>query len=148
MKEKFFYLEQKYPGVKLVIKNHFGVKGNLYSVYVAKDYLSNTYLCYVDHYFVENPFLNDNPENISDHACTYKNGRFGEFSVEYSDADVITGVNSQMSMVGQAYFNEGFSARLRELMESEIRDFRISSLFWEEYFQRHHKRLTLLHQEI
>ena len=127
MKEKFFYLEQKYPGLRLIVNNRFGVKGNLYSVYVAKELLANTYLCYADHYFVENPFLNDNPENISYHACAYKNGRFGEFSVEYSDADVITGVNiggnSQMSMVGQAYFNEGFSARLRKLMEKEIKSY-------------------------
>ena len=42
MKEKFFYLEQKYPGVILVVNNRFGVKGNLYSVYVAREYLANT----------------------------------------------------------------------------------------------------------
>ena len=151
MKEKFFYLEQKYPGTKLIINNRFGVKGNLYSVYVAREHLQNTYLCYADHYFITNPFLNDNPDNISYHACSYKEGKFGEFSVDYSDADVITGVNiggkSQMSMVGQAYFNEGFSNRLRGLMETEIKDFRISSLFWEEFFQRHHKQLTLYIQK-
>jgi len=151
MKEKFFYLEQKYPGLKLIVNNKFGVKGNLYSVYVAREFLSNTYLCYADHYFVNNPFLSDNPDNISYHACTYKDGRFGEFSIDYSDADVITGVNiggnSQMSMVGQAYFNEGFSHKFRELMDKEIQDFRISSLFWEEFFQRHHRQLTLYIQK-
>ena len=36
MKEKFFYLEQKY-GVKLIVNNQFGKKGNLYSLYVARD---------------------------------------------------------------------------------------------------------------
>lgn len=151
MKEKFFYLEQKYPGTKLIVNNRFGVKGNLFSVYVAKEHLRNTYLCYADHYFISNPFLNDNPENMSYHACTYKEGRFGEFSVDYSDADVITrvniGGNSQMSMVGQAYFNEGFSKKFRELMEKEIDDFRISSLFWEEFFQRHHHQMTLYIQK-
>ena len=38
MKEKFFYLEQKY-GVKLIVKNKFGNKGNLYSLYTAKEHL-------------------------------------------------------------------------------------------------------------
>lgn len=151
MKEKFFYLEQKYPGTKLIVNNRFGVKGNLYSVYVAKEHLKNSYLCYADHYFISNPFLHDNPDNMSYHACTYKEGRFGEFSVDYSDADVITkvniGGNSQMSMVGQAYFNEGFSKKFRELMEKEIMDFRISSLFWEEFFQRHHHQMTLYIQK-
>ena len=31
MKEKFFYLEQKY-GVKLIVNNEFGKKGNLYTL--------------------------------------------------------------------------------------------------------------------
>ncbi len=147
MKEKFFYLEQKYPGTHLIVNNRFGVKGNLYSVYVAKEHLANTYLCYADHYFVNNPFTNDNPENISFHACMYKESKFGEFSVDSSDADVITGVNlggsNQLSMVGHAYFNERFSNVFRKLMELEINDFRVASLFWEEFFQRHHKQMSL-----
>ncbi len=147
MKEKFFYLEKKYPGTRLVINNRFGVKGNLYSVYVAREHLANTYLCYADHYFVSNPFVDENHGNISYHACTYKEGKFGEFSVDSSDADVITGVNlggnSQLSMVGHAYFNERFSKLFRQLMEKEINDFRVASLFWEEFFQRHQKMLSL-----
>jgi thiamine kinase-like enzyme len=46
-------------------------------------------------------------------------------------------------MLGQAYFNESFSKRLVRLMETEINDFRIGSLFWEEYYQRHIQDLTL-----
>ena len=38
MKEKFFYLEQKY-GVKLIVNNQFGKKGNLYSLYVSCQYV-------------------------------------------------------------------------------------------------------------
>ena len=44
MKEKFFYLEQKYPQVKLLVNNNFGAKGNLYSLYVAREYLCDTYV--------------------------------------------------------------------------------------------------------
>ena len=36
MKEKFFYLEQKYPQVKLVINNTYGKYGNIYSLYVTR----------------------------------------------------------------------------------------------------------------
>lgn len=147
MKEKFFYLEQKYEEVHLIVNNNFGVKGNLYSVYVAKEYLENSYICCADHYFVNNPFINDNPENISYRACAYKKGKFGEFSVESSDADVITevdlGGNNQLTMVGHAYFNQLFSKKFCRYMEAEIGDFRVSSLFWEEFYNRHIKNLTL-----
>lgn len=52
MKEKFFYLEQKY-GVTLLVNNTFAKNGNIYSVYVARQYLRNTYICCADHYFYE-----------------------------------------------------------------------------------------------
>ena len=46
MKEKFFYLEQKY-GIKLIVNNEFGKKGNLYSLYMARGYLKNTFISVV-----------------------------------------------------------------------------------------------------
>lgn len=147
MKEKFFFLEQKYPEVHLLVNNKFGVKGNLYSLYVAKDYLGSTYLSYADYYFENNPFLGDNSEDISYHACIYRSHKFNEFSVQYSDANVIThvdlGGSYQMAMVGHAYFNEGFSKCFVSLLENEINDFRVNSLFWEEYYERHIQDLTL-----
>ena len=157
MKEKFFYLEQKYPQVHLLINNKFGAKGNLYSLYVAKDYLRNSYVSYADYYFTKNPFLEDISErttvkgefyyNRSYHACVYRAGKFNEFSCTESDANVITHVDlggrDQMAMVGHAYFNEAFSLRFVEFLEKEINEFRVSSLFWEEYFERHIKELTL-----
>lgn len=147
MKEKFFYLEQKYPEVHLIVNNQFGVKGNLYSVFVAREYLKNTYICCADHYFVNNPFINDNPENVSYRACTYRQGKFNEFSADCSDASVIThvdlGGSYKMAMVGHAYFNENFSHRFANFLSKEIADFRVNSLFWEEFFERHIKELTL-----
>lgn len=151
MKEKFFYLEQKYPMVHLLINNQFGSKGNLYSLYVAKEYLHNSYISYADYYFTENPFLNDQyvcmPERKSYHACIYREGKFNEFSCTKSDANVITHVDlggrDQMAMVGHAYFNENFSTRFVEFLDKEINEFRVKSLFWEEYFERHIKELTL-----
>lgn len=151
MKEKFFYLEQKY-GVKLIVNNEFGKKGNLYSLYKAKDYLKNTYICCADHYFVYNPFLCDeNPGNVSYRACNYYRGKFREFAVECSDADVITnfsvgGVDSY-AMVGHAYLNEKFSSAFRTFMEQEINDFGVASMFWEEFYAKHQKQLTFYKKE-
>ena len=61
MKEKFFYLEQKYNQVRLIVNNNFGYKGNLYSIFVAKEHVNNTFICYADQYFVNNPFNAKNP---------------------------------------------------------------------------------------
>ena len=62
-------------------------------------------------------------------------GKFREFEVDCSDAGVITGSyiggHDAYAMVGQAYFNEGFSKTFRMLLEREIDDFGVASMFWE-----------------
>lgn len=150
MKEKFFYLEQKY-GVKLIVNNRFGKKGNLYSLYVARKNLSDTFICCADHYFTYNPFIDDNNENRSYRACSYQKGKFREFAVKVSDADVITettvGGCDSLAMVGHAYFNKKFSEKFCELLENEINDFGVSSMFWEEFYSSHSKQLTLYKKE-
>lgn len=146
MKEKFFYLEKKY-GIRLIVNNTFAAKGNLYSLFVAREYLRDTYVCCADHYFLENPFIENNPLNISYRACSYHTGSFREFAVDYSDANVITGfaVGGQdgIAMAGHAYFNSSFSERFRSFMEKEINNFGVSSMFWEEFYAKHQKDLTL-----
>lgn len=146
MKEKFFYLEKKY-GVKLIVNNEFGKKGNLYTLYKAKEYLENTYICCADHYFTHNPFLDKNELNLSYRACAYQTGKFREFAVKVSDANVITSVSvggvDSLAMVGCAYFNEKFSSVFKMLMENEINDFGIANLFWEEFYAKHMTQLTL-----
>ncbi len=150
MKEKFFYLEQKY-GVKLIVNNEFGKKGNLYSLYVSREHLADTYICCADHYFVCNPFLYDNPENHSYRACAYQTGKFREFAVECSDAEVITdmtvGGSDSLAMVGHAYMNRKFSDTFRRLMEEEMNDFGVASMFWEEFYSKHSKQLTFYKRE-
>ncbi|MDE7154154.1 MAG: phosphotransferase [Muribaculaceae bacterium] len=155
MKEKFFYLEQKYKEVKLLINNNFGTKGNLFSLFTARDFLNNSFISYADYYFAENPFIiydSKFEDNRSFHTCVYKRGKFNGFSIHLSDAGVITHVNlggeDRMAMIGPAYFNENFSKRFVNFMNQEINDFRINSLFWEEFFERHIDDLTLFAKEV
>lgn len=151
MKEKFFFLESKYPQVHLLVNNRFGVKGNLYSLYVARQYLADTFISYADYYFTKNPFVDDNKENVSYHSGIFKNGKIDLFSLEYSDAKVIThvdiGGSNKMAMVGITYLNSQFSKRFVQLLNDEIDDFRVSSLFWEEFYERHIRELTLYLKE-
>ncbi len=144
MKEKYFYLEQKY-GVVLLVNNTFAYNGNLYSLYVAREYLQNTYICCADHYFIENPFLNEDTNSYR--ACVWKEGKFREFAVCISDMNIITdfrvgGVDGY-AMVGHAFFSERFSKKFVSLMEREISDFGVSNMFWEEFYAKHQRELTL-----
>lgn len=151
MKEKFFYLEQKYPGLRLIVSNEFGKKGNLYTVYISRQYLENTFICCADHYFIQNPFIYDNPDNHSWRACVYETGKFREFAVTVSDAGVITetsisGIDS-LALVGCAYMNSSFSARFRNYLADEMNDFGVASMFWEEFYGKHIHQLTFYCRE-
>lgn len=147
MKEKFFYLEQKYDEVHLIVNNTFGKYGNIYSLYVVRKYLKNTFICCADHYFLNNPFIDNNELNQSYRACSYHKDNFREFAVDYSDDNIITGCyvggSDKMAMIGHAYFNENFSSKFVELLEAEINNFGVVNTFWEEYYGSHIKDLTL-----
>ena len=147
MKEKFFYLEQKYDEVKLIVNNTYGKFGNIYSLYVAREFLANTFVCCADHYFLKNPFLDNNEDNKSYRSCAYIEGNFREFGVDYSDDDIITGCyiggENKMAMVGHAYFNEKFSKRFIKYLEDELNNFGVANMFWEEFYSTHIKDLTL-----
>lgn len=144
MKERYFYLEDKYD-VCLISNNKFENKGNLYSLFVARKHMKNTYICCADHYFVENPFLAE--KDYSYRACVWKKGCFNEFAIKKSDCEVITEVSiggkNSFAMVGHAYFNEKFSKMFCEFLENEINEFRVADLFWEEFYAKHISELTL-----
>ena len=55
-KEAFFYLEDKYEGIKILINPEFNTKNNTHTLYLAQDQISNTYICSSDDYFAVNPF--------------------------------------------------------------------------------------------
>lgn len=55
-KESFFYLEDKYKGLTILINPSFHLKNNIETLYLAQKYIGNTYICSSDDYFTENPF--------------------------------------------------------------------------------------------
>lgn len=55
-KEAFFYLENKYQGIKIRIDSEYVSSGNTYAVYLARNYVSNSYICFSGQRFEQNPF--------------------------------------------------------------------------------------------
>lgn len=143
MKEKYFYLEKKY-GVKLLVNNTYETAGNILSLYAAKNYLGDTFVCCADHYFEENPFLE--PKDYSYRVCV-RQTEGKKFAVKISDAGVITrislGGQGEYAMAGQAYFTESFSKKFLALFEKEQNDFGVKQLFWEDFLSRHVEELTI-----
>ena len=125
--------------MKLEINPYALTKNNIYSLYTAKDYLGSTYILNCDNYFEENPF--SQYEFNSFHATVHKTNAHNELVVRTNASgrilDVHSAAESGECIYGHAYIDPEFSRRLAAFMDAEIDDFRISSLFWEEFVSRH-----------
>jgi CTP:phosphocholine cytidylyltransferase-like protein/thiamine kinase-like enzyme len=141
--ELYFFLEDKW-GVTLEINPDLK-KNNLYSLYVAKEHLSSTYICNCDNYFVENPF--SAYEYNSYHATIYKEDAHNELLVRKNESgrllSVYSGAKEGECLYGHAFFDSEFSKTFKRFMENEISDFRVSALFWEEFVSRHVEDLNM-----
>lgn len=141
--ELFFFLEEKW-GVKLLINPDIK-KNNIYSLFIAKNKLSQTYILNSDNYFTQNPF--SKYEYHAFHATVYKKNTKNELFIEKNDFSRITkvfsGKNSGECVYGHAFFDNNFSKTFKKYLENQIDDFRVCMLFWEEFVYKNIKNLDL-----
>ncbi len=142
-KEMYFYLEEKY-GVKLIGNPRLD-KNNIYSLYLARDHLKNSYVCACDYYYKENPF---SPfEFRAYYATAYFSDASKKFVVKTNHKgriiDLLPGAPEGECIHGIAYFDKEFSTSFVEFMEEEIDEYRVEALFWQEFFARHIDDLDL-----
>lgn len=141
--ELYFFLQDKWD-VNLEINPDLK-KNNIYSLYIARNYLGSTYICNCDNYFEENPF--SKYEYNSYHATVDKEDAHNELLIRknYSGRilEVYSGANSGECIYGHAYIDKELSCRLVKYMNEEIDDFRVSALFWEEFISRHIENLDM-----
>lgn len=141
--ELYFFLEKKWC-VNLEVNPNYR-KNNIFSLYTAKKHLSRTYICNCDNYFEENPF--SEYEFSSFHSTVYKKDAHNELLVKKNDdgrlLEVFSNGKSGECLYGHAYMDAEFSARFINYLNEEISDFRISSLFWEEFVAKHIDNLDM-----
>lgn len=141
--EMYFFLAEKY-NVTLEINPDLS-KNNIYSLYVAINHLSSTYICNCDNYFEKNPF--SQYEYCSYHAAVYKENAHNELLVRKNSSgrilEIYSGDKSGECIYGHAYIDNNLSYKLVNYMKNEINDFRVSSLFWEEFIGRHAEDLDM-----
>lgn len=145
--EMYFFLADKW-GVNLEINPDLK-KNNIYSLYIARNYLGSTYICNCDNYFDENPF--SLYEYNSYHATVYKDNAHNELLVRRNTSgrilNVYSGAKSGECIYGHAYVDKELSRRFVNYLNEEIHDFRVSSLFWEEFVSRHAEDMDMYVRE-
>lgn len=140
----FSYLAGKF-GVSLVLNEDFDRYNNISSVVRVLDRLDETYLCCSDLYFRDNVFLEETSDSY--YALQYAEGETREWCVREDASgwirEVAVGGRDAWYMAGHVYFNAGFSARFKPLLEEAYRQEEARAGYWEDVLIRHLDELPI-----
>ncbi len=138
------YLKDKYH-LKIIFNPEYRERNNNYSIYMAKDYIRNSYICSADNYFTENPF-SSNPE-FPYYSAIEVEGRTDEWILSYDKDEYINKVEvggaGGWVMLGPAFWDEDFSRKFLAILENEIKKEGSKGKLWEDIYADHLDLLKL-----
>ena len=148
MKEKFFYLGDKY-NITIRINEDYYRYNNTSSLIEVLDKLGNTYICSSDNYFSENVFT---PYVYrSYYSAIYQEGPTDEYCLSINSKGLIThvsfGGSDSWIMLGHVYFDRSFSATFKEILQKEYTRSETKQRLWEDLYARYVKELPLYIQK-
>lgn len=143
-KEQFEYLKSKF-GVKTVFNPDYLTRNNNASIWAARSFLNNTFICSSDNYFSQNPFMEDTSESY--YAGVYSKGETKEWCMHespYGLIDQVTiGGKEAWYMLGHAFWNEAFSKQFLTILEKEYDVPQTANKYWENIFIEHLAELPM-----
>lgn len=142
--EKFDYLKEKY-GVKLVFNDKYDKYNNIYTMYLVKDLLPDSYVIEGDIYMNSNIFRSD-IKDTSYFSC-YKKNFSNEWELKFNKEDkiedIIIGNGSGYIMCGISYWSKSEGELIKSKLEkiSDIDDYK--NLYWDNVVKDNIARLNI-----
>ncbi len=128
MKEKFEYLIDKY-NVRLIINTEYLEKNNIYSLYLARKFIANSYIIPCDLWFKYNPFNKIELQSwylISDEQRSTNNIFLNR------KHEIVKSKHGKHRMIGLTYINKKDSIFITSKLEEMIHSSNNDDCFWEE----------------
>lgn len=141
--EQFEYLKDKY-GVVLIHNPDYLTRNNNSSIYVAREYIKNSYICSSDNYFITNPFESDVDESY--YSAVYMEGETGEWCISDDGGwitDVKVGGEDSWVMLGHVFWSDSFSRSFLHILEDEYEWPETADKLWESIYIAHIKELPM-----
>lgn len=141
--EQFEYLKDKY-GVVLINNPYYLTRNNNSSIYAAREYIKNSYICSSDNYFISNPFESDVDESY--YAAVYIEGETGEWCISEDGGwikDVKVGGRDSWVMLGHVFWSESFSRSFLHILEDEYEWPETGDKLWETIYIEHINELPM-----
>ena len=145
MMDKFLYLREKF-GVTLVVNNEFATKNTHSSIFHAKKYLGNTYICCSDNYYLENPF--HKYEYRAFYCSIYLEGiSYVERAFTFDEDGLIYDTNkpsnNQWIMYGHAYYDKTFTKKFIPILDSYYGKEGVENYYWETIYAENVDKLPM-----
>ena len=141
--EQFEYLKDKY-GVVLINNPYYLTRNNNSSIYAAREYIKNSYICSSDNYFITNPFESDVDESY--YSAVYIEGETGEWCISEDDGwikNVKVGGQDSWVMLGHVFWSEPFSRSFLHILEDEYEWPETADKLWETIYIEHINELPM-----
>lgn len=136
--EQFQYLTAKY-GVKLVHNPDYLTRNNNSSIWTARNYLRNSYICSSDNYFTENPF--EAEVDNAYYAAEYADGHTEEWCMTEDEngyiSSVTIGGDNAWYMLGHTFWSAEFSGKFLKILSAEYCLPQTADKLWEKIFIEH-----------
>ncbi|WP_270506600.1 sugar phosphate nucleotidyltransferase [Paraclostridium sordellii] len=133
LNEKFKYLREKY-GVKLIHNDKFDIYNNIYTMYLVREYLGDSYVIDADVYLNRN-FLEKDIEK-STYFSGYKIGFKNEWKLDYDEnnkvSNIIVGDGEGYILSGISYWSKSDASIITNELEKYIENGKFKDLYWDD----------------
>lgn len=136
--DSFEYLKEKF-GVTLIHNPDYDIRNNNSSIFAARNFLKNTYVCSSDNYFIQNPFTKEVEDSY--YAACFSKEETSEWCIQADKDDYISSVKiggeNSWYMLGQTFWSQDFSKRFLEILEKIYNEPETNDKLWESIFIEH-----------
>lgn len=147
--ERFDYIKEKY-GVKLIHNDKYDIYNNIYTMYLVKDYLPDSYVIDADVY-LHNNFINENVSK-STYFTGYKEGFKDEWILQFDENNKVhkieVGDDKGYILCGVSYWSQKDGEKIVEKLEKAIASKDFESLYWDNIVKDNLEQLEVYVQKI
>lgn len=142
---KFSYLNEKYKEVKIVYNDKYNEYNNIYSLYVVREYLKDSYLLEGDIYLTKNIFKKDIKETTYfAKKLDYQNDEWQLKLEDNKIKEIVIGGKDNYIISGPRFFNREDSFTLKKLLEKYCEsEEKKEKYFWDDVVRENIEKFDL-----
>lgn len=135
LKEQFVFLEQEYPGLKLIENPWYDICNNIASLYVAREHIAEAIILDGDQ-IIQNPSILSPEFERSGYSCAWSEDHTDEWLLTVEDGLVThcsrTGGSGGWQLYSVSRWTAEDAAKLKKHLEVEFEEKKNRQIYWDD----------------